>query len=170
MANTFIKIQTITVGSGGVANVEFTSIPQTYTDLLILISMRTTRSATVDAINVGFNGGYSNLTSRELYGSGTGVGSGTDPSSNYVGYVSGDTATGSVFGNGAIYIPNYTSANFKSSSGDSVSENNGSQSFQSFEANLFSNTAAITSIKLASYLSNNLMQYSTATLYGIKSS
>jgi hypothetical protein len=168
--NTFVKIQTITVGSGGAANIEFTSIPQTYTDLLILISMRTTRSATVDAINVGFNGGYANLSNRELYGSGTGAASGADPSSNYVGYVSGNTATASVFGNGALYIPNYTSANFKSSSGDSVSENNGSQAFQSFEANLFSNTAAITSIKLASYLANDLMQYSTATLYGIKSS
>ena len=34
MANTYTLIASLTVGSGGAANIEFTSIPATYTDLL----------------------------------------------------------------------------------------------------------------------------------------
>jgi len=37
MANTLKKIQTVTVGSGGAASIEFTSIPQTYTDLKLVV-------------------------------------------------------------------------------------------------------------------------------------
>jgi hypothetical protein len=40
MANTYTLISSVTVGSGGAANIEFTSIPQTYTDLLYKISGR----------------------------------------------------------------------------------------------------------------------------------
>jgi hypothetical protein len=38
MAATYKLIETVTVGSGGAANIEFTSIPQTYTDLKLVIS------------------------------------------------------------------------------------------------------------------------------------
>ena len=37
---TFTKIETITVGSGGAASVTFSSIPQTFTDLVMKISSR----------------------------------------------------------------------------------------------------------------------------------
>ena len=40
MAVTHNLISTITVGSGGAASIDFTSIPQTYTDLLVKISLR----------------------------------------------------------------------------------------------------------------------------------
>ena len=40
MANTYTLIASSTVGSGGAANIEFTSIPATYTDLLIKMSAR----------------------------------------------------------------------------------------------------------------------------------
>lgn len=164
---TYKLISQVTVGSGGTAAIQFNSIPQTYTDLVILLSARTTRSAVVDAINVSFNGSFANLSSRELFGSGTGVGSGADASSNYVGYVSGNTATANVFGNSTFYMPNYTNSLNKSSSGDSVSENNASAAFQSIEGNLRANTAAITSISLQSYLGFNIMEHSTAYLYGV---
>jgi hypothetical protein len=35
MANTMVKIQTITVGASGSASIEFSNIPQTFTDLKI---------------------------------------------------------------------------------------------------------------------------------------
>jgi hypothetical protein len=35
MATTYEAIATVEVGSGGAANIEFTSIPATYTDLVI---------------------------------------------------------------------------------------------------------------------------------------
>ena len=37
---TFTKIASATVGSGGASSIEFTSIPSTYTDLVIKLSMR----------------------------------------------------------------------------------------------------------------------------------
>jgi hypothetical protein len=40
MANTYEAIATVTVGSGGATDIEFTSIPGTYTDLLIKSSLR----------------------------------------------------------------------------------------------------------------------------------
>jgi hypothetical protein len=45
---TMVKIDTVTVGSGGAASIEFTNIPQTYTDLQIVLSAR---SATSDVFS-----------------------------------------------------------------------------------------------------------------------
>jgi hypothetical protein len=44
MANTYEAIATVEVGSGGAADIEFTSIPGTYTDLVLKLSARGTRS------------------------------------------------------------------------------------------------------------------------------
>ena len=38
MPNTFKKISTVTVGSSGAASISFTNIPQTFTDLKIVMS------------------------------------------------------------------------------------------------------------------------------------
>jgi hypothetical protein len=40
MATTYEAIATVEVGSGGAADIEFTSIPGTYTDLLVCLSKR----------------------------------------------------------------------------------------------------------------------------------
>ena len=37
MATTFFKIASATVGSGGASSIDFTSIPQTYTDLVFVV-------------------------------------------------------------------------------------------------------------------------------------
>jgi len=161
---TMVKIETVTVGSGGAANIEFTNIPQTYTDLYIVTSARSTRAFTVDDLAIQFNGSTSNLSNRRLLGDGGSVYS--DSATDIRGVADGDSATASTFGNTSFYIPNYTSSNNKSVSVDGVAENNATGSYMWFVAGLWSNTAAITSIKL---VPNNgtLKQYSTATLYGI---
>ena len=87
-----------------------------------------------------------------------------------MGYIDGGNATASTFGNTMLYIPNYTSSNNKSSSSDGVAETNATNVNMAMIANLWSNTAAITSIKLTPATGATLQQYSTATLYGIKNS
>ena len=78
----------------------------------------------------------------------------------------GSTATASVFGNAEMYIPNYTSANYKSIICDAVTENNATESYQDLYANLWRNTAAITSISF--FPGGSLFtQYSTFSLYGV---
>jgi hypothetical protein len=67
-----------------------------------------------------------------------------------------------------IYIPNYAGSSNKSVSIDSVTENNATGAYSGLTAALFASTAAITSFGIST--GSNFVQYSTATLYGIKNS
>ena len=169
MANTFIKIQTVTVGSGGAASIDFTSIPQTYTDLKLVHSLRITRSGqNADGSVISFNSSTSGFSAEFAYGNGTSAVSGSD--TRPAGIVPATTATASVFGNGEVYIPNYTSANHKHYSVDCVSENDATLAYIHIAKGIWANTAAITSITLSPELGTGFTEYSSATLYGIKSS
>jgi hypothetical protein len=80
-------------------------------------------------------------------------------------WVPGVGTTANTFGSGDFYIPNYTSANYKSVSYDVTEENNATQSYSQLGAGLWSNTAAITSITLTAV--PTFAQYSTFYLYGV---
>ena len=168
MATTYEAIATVTVGSGGAANIEFTSIPGTYTDLVVLASARSTRNSdTIDDLVIRFNDSTTSYTGRRLYG--TGASAVSDTQTDIRGFAVADNSTANTFSNNTFYIPNYTSSNYKSVSIDGVNENNSSTAFSGLVAGLWSNTATITKITLLAN-NGNLMQYSTATLYGIKNS
>jgi hypothetical protein len=170
MANTFVKIASVTVGSGGAASIDFTSIPSTYTDLVIKCSLRENSGSFPNA-RIQFNGNTSNYSHRILFGSGSSAGS-YSGTNDGIDFISNDSAlqTSNTFSNCEIYIPNYAGSNYKSVSADAVSENNATAAYALLTAGLWSNTAAITSIKLYSGSGNNQVQYSTATLYGINKS
>lgn len=165
---TFIKIASASLPSGNGASLDFTSIPQTYTDLKLVFSGNGTISAS--GSQVRFNGSSTGYTGRYLRGTGTAADSHTQ-----VAY--GSTAMwGTYFSSSGVtptnqefYIPNYTSANYKSVSVDAVEEGNAATYYAFISAHLWSNTAAITSISVFAD-SGSLTQYSSATLYGIKSS
>ena len=166
MANTFKKIQTVTVGSGGAANIEFTSIPQTYTDLKIVYSLRSndTNANGGNFFYFQFNNtGFTGLSARILGGNGSTTNTG---SGSLYAFMNPSDFTASTFSNGEFYMPNYTSANNKSYSIESVNENNATAANVNLGAGLWSNSAAVTSVKFAPY-SGSFVQYSTATLYGI---
>ena len=164
MANTFVKIATVTVGAGGAATLDFTSIPSTYTDLVLKISGRYSASA-FDGHYIAFNGSTSTFTGRTLYGTGSAAVSASI--ARYVGSIGGTASTASTFNNNEIYIPNYAGSTNKSFSVDNVTENNATESYQNLVAGLWATTSAITSISI-SLPTGNFVQYSTATLYGIK--
>lgn len=166
MANTYTLIQSVTVGSGGSASIEFGSIPQTYTDLMLMTSVRSTSTGL--GLIIQYNGVTTGYTARYLEGSGASAASGT-LSLNQAGNSVSSGYTASVFANNSLYIPNYTGSTFKSSSCDATTENNATTSYLDFYANLWSNTAAITSIALTVSV-GNFAQYSSASLYGIKNS
>jgi hypothetical protein len=165
MPLTYQKIAATTVGSGGAANIEFTSIPATYTDLVVFFSVR--NSAGGIDVNIQFNSSTSNLSSKYLYGNGSSVASGTGASSIEMVGMTKSTWTANTFGNVQVYIPNYASSNFKPVSVDSVNEQNATEAWEVITTGLWSNTSAITSLKLLPG-TGNFVQYSTATLYGIK--
>jgi hypothetical protein len=169
MAVTYKAIATVTVGSGGAANIEFTSIPGTYTDLSLRLSLRSTQNAVVEGVVVRFNNDTTsgNYSHRRIYGNGA---SAVSDTSGVPVFMDGATASASTFANNEIYIPNYAGSTNKSWSADLAHENNATTAYVSMVAGLWSNTNAITSIKLTSENAANFVQYSTATLYGIKNS
>jgi len=171
MPNTYTLIASNTVGSGGVSSVTFSSIPATYTDLLVKLSGRCTTGTTRNLyMNLNSDTG-SNYPFRFLYGNGSSAGSSNSTSEGFsdvawVGYLGGSTITASTFGNVEIYIPNYAGATYKSISSDSVYENNATAAYASMHAAIWNSTSAITSLTLKAN-SGNLAEFSTATLYGI---
>jgi hypothetical protein len=166
MANTYTLISSVTVGSGGAANIDFTSIPSTYTDLLIKLSGRNSASGD-DRFTIQFNNSSSNLSQLRLYGEGTNVNSDTPAGAIQPTGIVQDSYTANTFGNTEIYIPNYASSNYKSLSVDAITENNATTAYAMFVAGLWSDSAAITSVKLTPMSSGSFKQYSTAYLYGI---
>jgi hypothetical protein len=159
-------IATTTVGSGGAASIAFSSIPQTYTDLKVVLSLRNT--STGSQILVSFNGSTSSFSAKYLFGDGSTTASGS--LARYAGPMVLSTDTASVFSNSEIYIPNYSGSTHKSYSADSVNESNAANPvYTAMVAGLWSDTAAITSITITPD-ANSIAQYSSASLYGIKNS
>lgn len=170
MSYTYSKIATYTVGSGGVASIEFLNIPQTYTDLIIKCSLRSTRSGTFDTITIKFNSNVASMSFRALEGRGDSAVSFSGSAASYLGSSNGSTSTASTFSNIEVYIPNYTGNSNKTLSVDSVAEQNASGAFSAYQdlvAGLWSNTSAINSITISPD-NGSFVQYSTAHLYGIK--
>jgi hypothetical protein len=166
MATTYTLISSVTVGSGGSATIDFTSIPQTYTDLEVRISARSSLAGDGDYLLVNYNNSTSNISSKSFggYGAST-VFTGTE-ASYFINIVPAANVVANTFSNTKIYVPNYTSSNFKPASMDGVYPNNSSNWWIFTTAGLWSNTAAITSLKL-DLLDGNFIQNSTAYLYGI---
>ena len=169
MANTYVAIATVTVGSGGASTIDFTSIPGTYTDLAIALSVRGTLNTGSGVMYLQFNNdtSSSSYSYRRLLGSGSAASSASGDD-YIIDVLQGDNSTASTFGSEYIYIPNYTGSNYKSVGNDFVGENNGTLAYMGFMAFIWKSTAAITSIKLSG--NGSFKQYSTATLYGIKNS
>jgi hypothetical protein len=162
---TYTLIAHTEVGSGGAANITFSSIPATFTDLLLVLSTRAaTDTSSLSRLEI--NGLTTNQTIRYLEGGGSGSGaSGT--ASRIFQIDNSSSFTANTFANVQIYIPNYASTTAaKSFSSDSVSENNATTALQWIAAGLWNSTAAINSIKIEPP-SGNFAQYSSATLYGI---
>lgn len=168
MANTYTLIASSTVGSGGASNIDFTSIPSTYTDLAVNLSARS--STTEAVVLLGFNNSTSNFTSKLLYGDGSspGTASYSSPESRAMS-MTYSTQTSNTFSNGTLYIPNYTSSNYKSWTSDSTQETNGTLSYFFAFGGLWSSTSAINRVTLTP-IGGTFAQYSTAYLYGIKNS
>ena len=170
MANTFTKIATVTVGSGGASSIDFSSIPSTYTDLCLLLSLRSAGTGTPYAL-MRFNGNASSYSNKRLNGNGATAASGS-PTNAYIilGVADTTSQTSNTFSNHLVFIPNYAGSNYKSVSSDNVQEDNSSTAYIYLMAGLWSNTSAITSIAITEEKSSNWGQYSTATLYGISNS
>jgi hypothetical protein len=166
MAMTLIETKTVGTATN---TLQFTSIPQTYTDLYITLSVRTSIADNIGYTTLRVNNATTNWTTRFLQGNGSASVAGSSSSApDFFG--SGGNTTSNTFGNGTVYIPNYTGSTNKALSIDLVSENNASGAFsamQRFVVALWSNTAAITSFEIVADGSTNLAVGTTVSIYGI---
>lgn len=148
------------------ASITFSSIPQTFTDLLLVTSLRDT-SGTNGWTNalIKPNNLSTNLSSRVLFGWGGGSNTGNFSDTYIYHEAVGGASTANTFTNSSVYITNYTLAVAKAISVDTSTENNGN-ALSAIVGGLWNSTAAITSLVIEGQ-SGNLAQFSSATLYGI---
>ena len=170
MANTYTRIN-YSYLTAGTTTIDFTSIPQTYTDLLLLCSTRAEGNALDNAVR--FNNDSTSIYSWTQMQSGASSGSAgvartSSTSTMRAGGMEPSTYTSYVFNNTSIYIPAYTSSNYKSVIADGVDENNSTTNYSWFHAGLWRSTAAINRVQFFVEAGGNLAAGSQITLYGIK--
>ena len=153
------------------ASYTFSAIPSTYTDLLIRYSARLNSASS--EVDLRFNGVASNYSSTRIVGNGSTAVSLRITSSSLLRFYESanySTNTADTFSSMEIYIPNYTASQNKPFSSFVATETNASTAYLVAQANLWSNTDAITSILLDPISSNNFVAGSSFYLYGIKNS
>lgn len=160
MASTYSAIATTTLGSAA-TTVDFTSIPSTYTDLIIVgnFSMAAARSLSI-RLNSDTGNNYSNT---QLTGNGTSASSARNSNNPYMYFAAGQTSIGTAI----LHFQNYANT----TTNKTVLARQGTASADvTANVGLWRSTSAITSISLSGEgVSNNLSAGSTFTLYGIAS-
>jgi hypothetical protein len=170
MANTYELISSTTAGSA-IALIEFTSIPGTYTDLVLKLSARhdvNNDNSKQQLLDFNSSGSTKELSTMRYDGSN--VNGFLEAAGQLNGYITGGTATANVFGFWELYLPSYANTNFtKSYVVDFGTENNAAAQQVGIVAGAWPSSTAITSIKLSTS-GGNYVAGTSAYLYGIKNS
>lgn len=160
--------------SSSQGNITFNNIPQTYDDLLLVYSLRTSLTyfaAWYDDTSYRINGDTSNSYYHRFVQTRDGnISSGGGSLINNVlaPESSNSNATANTFGNGKSYIANYRSTGAKAiiSEGTSQHQDNAKIILMAASA-VYTGSSPVTSISLYSRNGSSFLQYSSATLYGI---
>ena len=170
---TLISANTLTASA---ASVTFSSIPATFTDLVLRVSGKTDRVAAFDSLVLTINATGGTAYSRTaIRGNGASAvsfnaSSGASFLTDLMG-ITASTATASTFGSFEIYIPSYTASQNKPFSFVGAGENNNSTPvYLGATAGLWSNTAAITELSCAPSSGTIFEAGSSFYLYGISNS
>lgn len=169
VANSYESIQTYTVGAGGQAAIDFTSIPNTYKHLQIRGIATVASSGQAIVIQVG-NGGVdtSGYAMHQLSGDGSSpTATGLTSRSNiymlgYRGAVSSTNPSAVV-----VDILDYANTNKNKTIRVLAGVDNNGSGEVALNSGLWPSTSALNTIKILT-TSGNLNQYSSFALYGIK--
>jgi hypothetical protein len=158
----FESIATVTVGSGGVSSITFSSIPSTYKHLQIRALTVTSTPSNGSAIQFNSDTTSSNYKYHSVYGTGSSASAGNG-SPAYAPFFNGGAATTSP-GSMVLDILDYSNTNKYTTIRSLDGYDANGSGYVGLTSGLWMNTAAISSIKFdAAYL-----QYSSFALYGIK--
>ena len=168
MATTYTLISS-NVLTSTTATVSFTSIPQTYTDLVLRCSTRTDGAVTQSAVKIYFNNVTTDTSATFIEGNGATAISGFPSAPVLVFRATGASGTSNTFGNAEIYIPSYTNTTAKKPFGSfGVQETNATTAYIDAVAGLNNTTSAISRIDIdASNAGYNFVSGSSFYLYGI---
>jgi hypothetical protein len=150
------------------ASVTFSSIPATYTDLVLRLSIRDAGARRDGDLHIKLNSDTTNNSYTWIRGTGSSAGSSNGTGSMagmYGGITNGDTSTANTFSSHECYIPNYNSTTSKPTSTFSAQEDNQTAAYILGIAGLNTATAAVTSITIL--CNANLLTGSSFYLYGI---
>ena len=151
------------------SSVTFSNIPQGYTDLKVVMSIRNgTNAETTGAVYFNGDTTDSNYLYKRLLGDGS-FASSAGTAHSYIFYMSINSDTANVFANCELYIPSYTSSTQKPISAETATENNATGALLAMAGARWSGTAAITSVQVRPYAAGggSFAANSTFTLYGI---
>ena len=157
--------------SGSASSITFNNIPQFYTDLIIVASLRESLAAGDEVAYLQFNSDASSglYSETRIYGSGSSASSDRASGQNYIRalHSMGSTSTANSYTNCSVYIPNYSGNTFKSTLSDYVTEQNSgaASTYQVEVSGLWRKTDAITKIQIL--VTGNFTNASTISLYGI---
>jgi hypothetical protein len=172
-SSTHFLIQRITIGSATSA-VSFSTIPQTYTDLKLIISARGSNSGAYSNTSIQFNGGGGTYADKLIYAVGTGnavTQNTVFPTAAFIGDIPASGAYANTFSNQEIYITNYKDTNnYKGYYTVSAHEDNIAAAFLEADAGVWQSTAAITSMLITCGNSGQFVTNSVFDLYGISKS
>lgn len=171
MANTYDLISTITLSSPASA-ITFNSIPGTYNDLHLSISVRRDNNYERRVLQVFFNGASSYNDNGLYAGPSSAFGGNLGGGANISLYdVPANLAPANIFSNISMYVANYTSTLSKTISFDSAqSWNTTIDQYHGVVCGHFASSSAITSISFDTGQGGNWVAGSTISLYGIKNS
>lgn len=172
----FVHIQSATVESATQAEIAFDSIPQTHTDLYLVISADTDRaSGLIQYLCVEFNDDtttYQNQQLRDFNGT-------VDPFTNIDGITSSMSlgylpqaswANNNLYSPTTVYIPNYTGSTYKTASAEGgIADTDLSPRAAVWSVASYADSSAITKITIFPAFGDEFEQYTTASLYAITS-
>jgi hypothetical protein len=151
-------------------SVVFSSIPATYTDLVLKCSIRDNDTGSSATARIRFNGSSAtNYSLTRLTGNGASASSGRSSSQAEIdiGEVNGGASTSNTFSNYEIYIPSYQAAQNKPIGIFGAQENNATTAYVENRAGLWRLTSAITSVTFLPQGANSFQIGSSFYLYGI---
>lgn len=158
-------------GTGSSGTITFSSIPDTYKHLQIRYNARTDAAFSNDFITFRFNSDTAtNYAYHLLAGDGSTASASGGASSNimYGSEITGASATASIMGTGVIDVIDYASTTkAKTTKVIGGNDRNGAGEIR-LSSDLWTSTAAITTITITSFRSANWTTSTTFALYGIK--
>lgn len=173
---TFTQIANYTITGSAASSIDIQSIPSTYTDLVVKLSLRHTTAGGEDTPYVRFNND-SGSNYDQVFGSARGSGSGTPAQSSggttasWIGTLPGAGDTSDSFASIDLFIPNYANTSYyKVHYAESVTEGMAASLYTRVFGSTWKSTSAINRITVAVNSGYSLAVGSSVNIYGISKS